>query len=184
MVQNEINIQMSLKHKNIVKLLETKEYNENIILLMEYLHQSDLYHFINSFPKSESKGKISEALCAYFMIQILDTLLYLRINHILHRDIKLANIMLDQNYQVKLGDFSLSRRINEDSYYMTSCSGTVSYLPPECVNDSIKITGEAIYKRDMFSLGVAMYFLLFNCHPFGFDVSFFNFLNFFRRNCH
>lgn len=170
MVNNEININKLLTHSKIVKLVENYEYNEYIFLLMEYLDKKDLKGFIKSFHNNYKNMQFSEVLCGFFMLQILDGLYYLRNQNILHRDIKPENIMLNSNYDAKIGDFSLSRIINENVPFVTSRSGTLPYLAPENVTKRTSVAGKSAFKADLFSFGVLMYFFLFNTHPFGFRV--------------
>jgi serine/threonine protein kinase len=112
----------------------------------------------------------SEVLTGFFIIQVLKAMQYLKLRNILHRDIKPENIMLNSNYIAKLGDFSLSRKIDPNSFMKTSRSGTLPYLSPECVKKKTKIKANQSEKLDIFSLGVVMYFLLFNRHPFNYKV--------------
>jgi serine/threonine protein kinase len=78
--------------------------------------------------------------------------------------------MLTSNFDAKLGDFSLSKIINENSKYTTSRSGTLPYLAPECVTKKTSLTYQSSFKADVFSLGIVMYFFLFNTHPFQYKV--------------
>ena len=92
--------------------------------------------------------------------------------NIIHRDIKPDNIMLTSNFDAKLGDFSLSKIIPENSKDTTSRSGTLPYLAPECVTRKNILSYQSSFKADIFSLGIVMYFFLFNSHPFQYKVSF------------
>ena len=94
--------------------------------------------------------------------------------NILHRDIKPENIMLNTNYVAKLGDFSLSRKIDLNSTFKTTRSGTLPYLSPECVKKKTTIKSTLCEKLDLFSLGVVTYYLLFYRHPFNYKVKFSN----------
>lgn len=147
---------------------------------MEYLNNNDLKQFIKRYHM-RSNNNFSETLCGFFMIQLLNSLYFLKTKQVLHRDIKPENIMLSNNYTAKIGDFSLSRLIDNNSKFTTSRSGTLPYLAPECVKKRTELTAESCYKTDIFSLGVVMYYFLFNSHPFQYKVKIF--ITLFRAPC-
>ena len=159
-----------LNHPKIVNLYSYYELNEYVMLLMEYLDNGDLKNFIKNFRNKKGQNNLSELLCGHFMVQLLESLYYLKMKNIIHRDIKPDNIMLTSNFDAKLGDFSLSKIINENSKYTTSRSGTLPYLAPECVTKKTELTYQSSFKADVFSLGIVMYFFLFNSHPFQYKV--------------
>lgn len=138
---------------------------------MEYLSNFDLKQFIKKYHSKNPNSQLSEILCGYFMIQILEAMFYLRSSHILHRDIKLENIMLSEGYKVKVGDFSLSKKIDDRNKFVTTRSGTLPYLAPECIRKKTELTANSCFKTDIFSLGIVMYWILFNSHPFQYKVS-------------
>ena len=172
LINNEISIQNMLKSSYTVNLENSYEYKTYFLLLMEYCDNIDLRHFMKNFHTVNKHLQFSELLCGFFMIQILNATYYLWTQNILHRDLKPENIMLTNEYSVKIGDFSLSKEVKKDSSFMTSKSGTIPYLAPECFKQKkTPITGINSYKTDMFSIGVIMYSFLFNSHPFQYQVS-------------
>ncbi|CAH1445047.1 unnamed protein product [Lactuca virosa] len=69
---------------------------------------------------------------------------------VLHRDIKSSNVMLDSNFNAKLGDFGLAKLVDhEKGSHTTLLAGTLGYMAPECV-----VTGKATKRSDIFSFGV------------------------------
>ena len=171
LIKNEINIQNILHSPYTVKLEKQVEYKTYFLLLMEYCDNIDLRHFMKNFHTINKHLQFSELLCGFFMIQILNATYYLWMQNILHRDLKPENIMLTNEYAVKIGDFSLSKTVKKNSKFMTSKSGTIPSLAPECFKQKKQISGINSYKTDMFSIGVIMYFFLFNSHPFQYQVS-------------
>ncbi|KAI9260247.1 kinase-like domain-containing protein, partial [Sporodiniella umbellata] len=108
------------------------------------------------------RRRISEDEVRYFMGQLLSAVRYLSDNRIVHRDIKLGNVFLDENMDCKIGDFGLSARlVSKFDRRKTTC-GTPHYIAPEILFDS---TGHN-HRADMWSSGVLMYTLLFGKHPF------------------
>jgi serine/threonine protein kinase len=157
---------------NIVRLYGYFNHKDYILLIMEHMNNRDLKHFMKKFH-SKNEGNLSEVLTGYFLLQILKAMGYLKVRNILHRDIKPENIMLNNNYVAKLGDFSLSRKIDLNSKFKTTRSGTLPYLSPECVKKKTTIKSIHCEKLDLFSLGVVTYYLLFNRHPYNYKVIFF-----------
>lgn len=122
---------------------------------MEHMTNKDLKYFIRKFL---SKNQfISEPLVAFFILEIIEGLKYLKESSIIHRDIKPENIMIDSNYVAKIGDFSLSKFIDSQKPYSTSRSGTIPYLCPEALKSkSINIKSTLTERMDVFSLGIIM----------------------------
>lgn len=175
-IQQEVLINYSSKHKNIVKLFGYCGYKHYYLLMMEYLSKKDLKHFIKKTYKKD--GKFSEILASFFIFQILEGLVFLKENGIIHRDIKPENIMLDSQYNAKIGDFSLSRKVDREKGFLTTKSGTIPFLPPEALESkSLHIEYENIEKLDIFSLGVLFYYMLFYDHPFKYKVSLYRFIS-------
>lgn len=169
-IYQEILVNFNARNNNIVKLYGYFNHKEYILLILEYMNNRDLKHFMKKFHAKNGESNFSELLTAYFMNQVMKAMGYLKMRSILHRDIKPENIMLNSNYIAKLGDFSLSRKIDPNMIFKTSRSGTLPYLSPECVKKKTDIKASQCEKLDLFSLGVVMYFLLFNRHPYNYKV--------------
>lgn len=169
-IYQEILVNFNARNNNIVKLYGYFNHKDYILLILEYMNNRDLKHFMKKYHSKYGDQNISELCVAYFMMQVLKAIGYLKMRNILHRDIKPENIMLNTNYIAKLGDFSLSRKIDLTTTFKTSRSGTLPYLSPECVKKKTEIKAVQCEKLDLFSLGVVMYFLLFNRHPYNYKV--------------
>ena len=151
LIINEINLLKEMNHPNIVKQYETinDERNFKLYIVMEYCDGGDLDKLIlkNKFHKK----LVDEKLIWDILIQILRALYYIHNEKkILHRDIKPSNIFLDKDYNIKLGDFGLSKKfINE---YSNTIIGTPIYMSPEILERK-----PYNVKADIWALGCSLY---------------------------
>ncbi len=148
----EIVLHQKLNHKNVVKFIEFFRDNENIYIILEFCEKKDLA-ICQSFSIKEIKN---------YMLQIIEGLEYIHSKNIVHGDLKLENIFLTHNDEIKIGDFGHSNYKNRYSN-----GGTTVYMSPE------KLIYESIYtcdfSTDIWSLGVILYIMLFNEEPFSHD---------------
>lgn len=103
----EKNILQRLCHIHIVKLLNTFVIDQNIYFVFEYCQNGNLDSLIRKYKQ------LGEKLSQIYFSQLINTIEYLQINGIMHRDLKPLNIMLDENYNIKLIDFGDAKDINE-----------------------------------------------------------------------
>lgn len=104
---------------------------------------------------------ITEPEMRYYMKQILSGVHYLHQNKIIHRDLKLGNLFLNDDLQVKIGDFGLATRITYDGEEKKTLCGTPNYIAPEILTKR----GHS-YEVDIWSIGCIMYTLLAGKPPF------------------
>ena len=151
----EVLVLFSIDHPCIVSLYYVYETKDCILMIMEYFPKGDLYKRISL------KMPISEDDCIKFTINLLETLEFLHSKNIVHRDLKLENIMMtsENNYDFKIIDFGLSY---EDCGFRDDKCGSPGYIAPEMFSKS-----KYNYKIDIFSSGVILYILLLGTHPFG-----------------
>lgn len=112
------------------------------------------------------KGRFKELEVKYFIRQLVMAAIYLKEMHILHRDIKTPNILLDDNLVVKLADFGLAILADTTDLRAYGCCGTPSYMAPEVTRIGKEQHVRYSYQADMCSIGVVTYVLLFSSHPF------------------
>ena len=145
---NEISALRITNHPNIVKLYKVYETNTEVHLLLEYLPCGSL------FKKLLNIKKMPENDVLIILAQILDALRYLNSIHIIHRDIKLENIVFadEEKLEIKIVDFGLACRYN--------CGLVQKCGSPGCVAPEILRGNYYGYKVDMFSVGILMYTLL------------------------
>ncbi|KAI8061310.1 kinase-like domain-containing protein [Thamnidium elegans] len=155
----EINIHRVLKHDYIVKFHSCFEDKLNIYLVLELCKNGTLSNMLRA------RKVLTEDEVRFYMGQILSALRYMSDNRILHRDLKLGNVLLDENMDCKLGDFGLAALLlNKEDRRRTIC-GTPHYIAPEILFNK---EGHN-HRADMWSAGVLMYNLLFGKHPFHHD---------------
>ncbi|KAI9310145.1 kinase-like domain-containing protein [Dichotomocladium elegans] len=151
----EINIHRSLNYKSIVRFHSCFEDSRNVYLIVELCDNKTLVEML------KRRGRLTEPEVRYFLIQILDACRYLHDNRVIHRDIKLSNVFLDKNCDVKIGDFGLAAILVSPQDRKRTVCGTPNYIAPEILFK----TGHDS-KVDLWSIGVLMFTLLVGKHPF------------------
>ena len=138
MLVSEVNILRELNHPHIVRYYDRiiDSSHSKIFIVMEHCEGGDISTLIKTSRKE--KKYLPEDLIWSILGQIL---LALHACHtrkegkILHRDLKPGNIFLDGQYNVKLGDFGLSRVMGDESIFATTHVGTPYYMSPEQIDD-------------------------------------------------
>lgn len=146
----------SLSHPNIVNIYDVGEEDDIYYMVMEYVDGLTLKEYIQRF------GPISIDDAVDIMIQITSAIEHAHENHIVHRDIKPQNILINSDRTVKVTDFGIALALTATSLTQTnSVLGSVHYLSPEQARG-----GTANRKSDIYSLGIVMYELLTGRIPF------------------
>ncbi|GJS84324.1 L-type lectin-domain containing receptor kinase IX.1 [Tanacetum coccineum] len=145
---SEVRIISQLRHRNLVKLTGWCHEKGELLLVYEYMENGSLDSHLfkeKSLLTWDTRYKIANGLAS--------ALLYLHEEWeqcVLHRDIKSSNVMLDSNFNAKLGDFGLAKLVDHDiGMHTMTLVGTLGYLAPESV-----VTGKASKESDVFSFGV------------------------------
>ncbi|KAA6385285.1 MAG: putative NEK protein kinase [Streblomastix strix] len=141
------------------------EDKDKAYLVLEYCENGDLRQYIQSMKNFGTE--ISEAKAFELIRQVTLALNQLHINGIIHGDIKPENILLTKDFQVKLSDFGLTRKLQEDRGYTTNHGGTTFYLAPEILHgESARGKRMKTIATDIWSFGVMLFELLAQKHPF------------------
>lgn len=160
-IDAEIHTLMQLNHPNIIRLYDHFIEGQNFYLILEYCPNGSLHEEI-----VERKEKMSKQRFITIAKQVLSALFYCHTKNIAHRDIKLANILLDEYNRAKLADFGISFQI-EDGKLSSSFVGTSQFESPEIMN---KQPHDPI-KADIWALGVTFATMANNRSPWIADTS-------------
>lgn len=142
-------------HPNIVKLYASFEDDNNVFIVLEFCPNLTLADLI----EREYFTEFNE--CRSFMCQVLNGANYIHNHNIIHRDLKLSNILLSDNNQAKICDFGLAIDANASDPDLRLLCGTIPYMAPEIVN----LQG-AVLKSDIWAIGVMTYYLYKGERPF------------------
>ncbi|KAJ2077932.1 hypothetical protein H4R24_004818 [Coemansia sp. RSA 988] len=154
-IEREIKLQSLLHHPNIARLYDVIQLPDQAGMVLEYVKGCDLLDYVNSY------GRLREDEACRVFRQIVSAVDYMHRNCIVHRDLKLGNIMLDRSGQVRIIDFGFADTFEWGKQHNTFC-GSPSYASPEIVC-SVKYTGPEI---DIWSMGIVLYYMLTGLLPF------------------
>ena len=175
---NELNILMQVNHPNIVKFIEFKKTLNNYYLITEYVNGGSLESTLKRYMQIYHRP-FSEEITQYLMKQIVEVVKYLHFNNIIHRDLKLDNILVKYpseydkqnmnllNCQIKLIDFGFARTLGDNTLAFTML-GTPYNMDPsilKVINGEGPNTGYT-EKADIWSLGTICYEMIVGCSPF------------------
>ena len=163
----ETNLMKRLNHPNITKILELFEDEEYILIIMEYINGGNLLSFV------KKHRKVSEKTSKLLFKQIILGIKYIQEQNIVHRDIKLENILIGLNNNIKICDFGIGRVLSSPDELLFDQCGTPMYIAPEILLSSKK-KGYKGFPVDIWSSGIVLYILLSGTLPFSFkNTSFF-----------
>ena len=108
------------------------------------------------------RRRLKEDIARFIFRQIITGLTYCHTKRVLHRDVKLDNILLTSEGQVKICDFGVSKLVPDDNTKMTEQCGTPAYIAPEIFENN----GYMGYLSDIWSAGVVLYAMLYGAVPF------------------
>ncbi|XP_057478364.1 LOW QUALITY PROTEIN: MAP3K epsilon protein kinase 1-like [Actinidia eriantha] len=158
--QQEIDLLKNLNHKNIVKYLGSLKTKSHLHIILEYVENGSLANII----KPNKFGPFPESLVAVYIAQVLEGLVYLHDQGVIHRDIKGANILTTKEGLVKLADFGVATKLTEADVNTHSVVGTPYWMAPEV----IEMSGVCA-ASDIWSVGCTVIELL-TCVPPYYDL--------------
>ena len=158
-IQYETELMKRFNHKNITKILEVFNDEEYMLIIMEYINGGNLFSFV------KKRRKLSEKMAKFLFRQIILGIQHIHSKNVVHRDIKLENILIDFDNNVKICDFGIGKVLeNEDELLYDKC-GTPMYMAPEIIlaNDDNGYKG---FPVDIWSSGITLYIMLSGSLPF------------------
>ncbi|KAF9152862.1 ATP binding [Linnemannia schmuckeri] len=160
-LEREIDLLKQLHHERIVQYIGSDIEKGHINIFLEYVPGGSIATLLANY------GPFSEVLVRSFVKQILEGLDYLHECDIIHRDIKGANILVDNKGCIKISDFGISKKVEEHLKSIQvkssrpSLQGSTFWMAPEVVKQI-----ETTYKADIWSLGCLVVEMFTGTHPF------------------
>ncbi|KAJ3451287.1 protein kinase [Anaeramoeba flamelloides] len=151
----ELEILEKLDHPNIIRFFDFVETKTSWLIVQEYSNGGELFDYL------VQNKKLKETVARKYFGQLLEGIEYCHNYNIVHRDLKLENLLLDSDLNLKIIDFGFSNFEKKDELLKTFC-GSPSYSAPEILNRQ-QYSG---FKIDIWSMGVILYILLVGKHPF------------------
>ncbi|KAL2499446.1 Protein kinase family protein [Abeliophyllum distichum] len=148
---NEVEILTRLRHKNLVTLYGcTSKRSRELLLVYEYIPNGTVADHLHG--NRANSGLLSWTVRLNIAIETAEALAYLHKSDIIHRDVKTNNILLDNDFHVKVADFGLSRLFpNDVTHVSTAPQGTPGYVDPEYYQ-----CYQLTEKSDVYSFGVVL----------------------------
>lgn len=154
-ILREIDLHRPLVNKHVVRLHDFFGDAENIYIILEYCPRKSLVHLLK-----QRGGQLPEAEVSSLMRQLAEGVRYTHSQGVVHRDLKLGNMLLDSRMELKIADFGLAARVADEPPRQAVC-GTPNYLAPEV----LRMEGHG-FAADVWAMGCIMYALLVGRPPF------------------
>lgn len=156
-LQNEVQLMMRLDHPNIIKIYQVIESEDETLIVMEYAPGGELIDYILT------KKHLNETEARKFFRQIISAIDHCHMANVVHRDLKLENLLLSKDKNILITDFGLGRTFDGATKdYMTTFCGTPNYAAVELIS-GIPYIG---VKSDIWALGVILYVMMTGKPPF------------------
>uniref|UniRef100_A0A183V7M8 Serine/threonine-protein kinase PLK n=1 Tax=Toxocara canis TaxID=6265 RepID=A0A183V7M8_TOXCA len=151
----EIQIHRMLSHPHVVRLDGFFEDADNVYILLELCSRRSLMEL------HKRRRAVTEPEARYFTNHVVMACIYLHDKKIIHRDLKLGNLFLNDDMKVKIGDFGLATVVEFDGERKKTLCGTPNYIAPEMLGKK----GHS-YEVDIWAIGCILYTLLIGKPPF------------------
>ncbi|KAI1724921.1 protein kinase domain-containing protein [Ditylenchus destructor] len=158
-MSQEVSIHKGLSHPHIVKVEGCFEDAENVYILLELCARRSLMEL------HKRRRAVTEPEARYFTHQIVVACQYLHDKKTIHRDLKLGNLFLNDDMQLKIGDFGLATTLEYEGERKNTLCGTPNYIAPEMLDKK----GHS-YEVDIWAIGCILFTLLVGKPPFETDT--------------
>ncbi|KAL4645620.1 hypothetical protein ACB092_02G247400 [Castanea dentata] len=145
----EVYIMRKVRHKNVVQFIGACTQPPNLCIVTEFMSRGSVYDFLH-----KHRGVFKLPSLLKVAIDVSKGMNYLHQNNIIHRDLKTANLLMDENDIVKVADFGVAR-VQTPSGVMTAETGTYRWMAPEVIEHKAYD-----HKADVFSFGIVLWELL------------------------
>jgi len=153
---SEIKIHRSLHHAGIVGFEHFFEDTDNVYILLELCSSQSMNELLRR------RKRLVELEVQCYAVQLCNAMKYLHSHRVIHRDLKIGNLFLNDKMEVKCGDFGLATKLEFDGERKRTICGTPNYIAPEVLEGK---QGHS-YEVDIWSLGVIIYTLIIGRPPF------------------
>lgn len=151
----EVYIMRKVRHKNVVQFIGACTKPPSLCIITEFMSGGSVYDYLH-----KQKGVFKLPTLLKVAIDVSKGMNYLHQNNIIHRDLKAANLLMDENEVVKVADFGVAR-VKAQSGVMTAETGTYRWMAPEVIEHK-----PYDHKADVFSFGVVLWELLTGKLPY------------------
>lgn len=159
-IYREINALKHLSHPNIVKLEEVLQNSKYIGIVLEYASGGEFYKYI------QKKRRLKEGVACRLFVQLISGVHYMHSKGLVHRDLKLENLLLDKHENLVITDFGFVNEFFAHNELMRTSCGSPCYAAPELVVSSKPYEAR---KADIWSCGVILYAMLAGYLPWDDD---------------
>ncbi|KAL7611287.1 serine/threonine-protein kinase STY17 isoform X1 [Lactuca sativa] len=153
----EVFIMRKIRHKNVVQFIGACTEPTKLCIVTEFMARGSIYNFLH-----KQSGSFKLPLLLKISIDISKGMSYLHQNNIIHRDLKTANLLMDEHEVVKVADFGVAR-VQTQSGVMTAETGTYRWMAPEVIEHK-----PYDHKADVFSFGIVLWELLTGEVPYSY----------------
>lgn len=154
--RNEVDNLMRLSHPNIIRMYEYFMDEDYLFIILEYCPRGSLQDII------DKEGPLEGRMLWICALQLVEALMYCHDRGIAHRDIKPANVLIDSYGRIKLADFGISWKFDEDNHDDKSFIGSRAYMAPEILRKEKRDA----FLTDNWSLGVTFFTMANGDLPF------------------